>query len=115
MFLGMFRKLSKVLNQLKLFNNHNQIYVAESYKYLGTIIIPSLKLGLQFAKAYKQMSTKLKLIRKLKYYLNAATKQILISLIQPTIKYNCLPNLNFTKTQKEKLKHVGKASRKHSW
>ena len=61
------------------------------------------------------MSTKLKLLRKLKYYLNAATKRIFISLIQPTIKYNCLTNLNFTKTKKEKLEYVGQASRKHSW
>ena len=50
------------------------------------------------------MSTKLKLLRKLKHYLNdAATKRVFISLIQPTIKYNYLTNYNFTKTQKKEL------------
>ena len=50
------------------------------------------------------MSTKLKLLRKLEYYLNdAATKGIFISLIQLTKMCCCLTNLNFRKTQEEKL------------
>ena len=50
------------------------------------------------------MSTKWKLLRKSKYSLNdLATKQVFISQIHPAIKYNCLTNPNFTKTQEEKL------------
>ena len=50
------------------------------------------------------MSTKLKLLRKLKHYLNdPATKRVFMSLTQPSIKYKYLAIHNFTKTQKEKL------------
>ena len=46
------------------------------------------------------MSTKLKLFRNLKHYLNdTATKRIFLSLIQSTTKYNCLTNLNFPKAE----------------
>ena len=38
------------------------------------------------------------------YYLNdVTTKQVFISHIQPTIKYNCLTNANFTKTRNKKM------------
>lgn len=51
---GTSRKLSTVPNLLILFNNHSQIYVADSYKYFGTIVNLWLNLKLQFDKAYKQ-------------------------------------------------------------
>lgn len=51
--LGISIKLLTVHSQLKLFYNHTQIYVAESYKYLGTIINLSLNLGLKFDETYK--------------------------------------------------------------
>ena len=48
------------------------------------------------------MSTKLKLLRELRSYLNdAVNKGVFISLIKPTLRYNCLTNLNFTKTKKK--------------
>ena len=50
------------------------------------------------------MPTKLKLLRKFKYYLkNAASKRGFMSLIQPNIMHNYLTNHDFTKAQKEKL------------
>ena len=51
------RKLLTIPKQLKLSDNHTQIYVAESYKYLGTIINLSLNLGLKFDETYKQLFT----------------------------------------------------------
>ena len=67
--------LSTAPNLLILFYNHSQIYVAESHKYLDAIINLWLNLELQFNKAYKKMSTKWKLLRKSKYYLNDITKK----------------------------------------
>ena len=49
------------------------------------------------------MSTKLKLLRKIKHLNDTATKRVFISLIRSTIKYSYFKNLNSTKTQKEKL------------
>ena len=50
------------------------------------------------------MPTKLKLLRKFKYYFkNAASKRGFMSLIQPTIMNSYLTNHDFTKAQKEKL------------
>ena len=48
------------------------------------------------------MPTKLKLLRKFKYYFkNAAAKRGFMSLIQPTIMNNYLTNHDFTKAQKK--------------
>ena len=76
-------KLSRVCNQIQLFHNSTPIQVTKSYKYLGTSVNPYLHLGEQFDKTFKKMSTKLKLLKKLKHNLtNEATKSIMVSLIQ---------------------------------
>ena len=101
MFLGTSRKPLTLTSQLKLFYNYVQIRVAESYKYLDTIINSPLNLVLHFHESYKQMSAKLKLFRKSKQCLNgAATIGTFISFMQSSIKYNSFTNLNFTKTLK---------------
>ena len=50
------------------------------------------------------MSTKPKVCRKLKYNLTKKSiKSETVSLIQPSMKNNCLNYLKFTNTEKEKL------------
>ena len=70
-----------------------------------------------------KLLAKLKLLRKWRCYLNdAATELSFISLITPTIKFNCLTNKK-KKKKKEKLKkknsrkaeYVGQASWIHTW
>lgn len=83
--LGASQNLSTVCNQFQLFHNCTPIYVAKSYKCLGTNVSPSLNLAEEFDKTYKKMSVKLKL----KYNLtNEATKSMMVSLIQTSIKLN---------------------------
>ena len=107
MLLGTSKNLQKGRNSLELFYRNTPICVAKMYKYLGIRIDPTLHLGHQFDKMYKQVSSKLKLLNKLKQYLNdEATKRVYQSLIQPIIKYNCLTNLNLTDTQTKKFQSI---------
>lgn len=107
MLLGTSKKLQKNRSNLKLFYRNNAICVATKYKYLGTMIDQTLNLSYQFDKMYKQVASKLKLLNKLKLFLNdEATKRVYQSLIQPLMKYNCIVNLNFTDTQRKKLQSI---------
>lgn len=102
MLLGTSQKLSTVWNQIHLFYNSTPIHVVKSYKYLVTTVNLNLNLGEQFGKTYKKMSSKLKLLRQLKYNLTSkTTKSIMVLFIQP--KHNCLTHSKFTNTQREKL------------
>ena len=102
MLLGTSQKLSTDRNQIQLFFKSTAINVVKPYKYLVAIVNPNLNLGEQFDKTYKKMSTKLKLLGKLKCNLTSeATKIIILSPTQPSMKYNCLTHLKFTNTQKE--------------
>ena len=112
MLLGTSKKLKK--DYLDLIYGNTPIYVAEAYKYLGTIIDPNLHLTQQFNKMYKQVSAKRKLLNKLKQYLNEeAFKHVYNSLIRPLLTYNCLINLYFSnihintfKSLDERTKHI---------
>ena len=56
------------------------------------------------AKLTTKNITKTKLHRQLKYNLTSeTTKSIMVLFIQPNIKHNCLTQLKFTNTQREKL------------
>lgn len=56
------------------------------------------------AKLTTKNVTKTKLHRQLKYNLTSeTTKSIMVLFIQPNIKHNCLTQLKFTNTQREKL------------
>ncbi|XP_057305393.1 uncharacterized protein LOC130642322 [Hydractinia symbiolongicarpus] len=56
---------------------------------------------------YKKFSSKLRLLCKLKYFLNEeAIRRVYRSLIQSVIRYNCLSFLNLTATQSQKLRSL---------
>ena len=60
----------------------------------------------------KQVSGKLKLLNKLKQYLNEeAIKLVYNSLIRPLLTYNCLTNLYFSNTQIDKFKSLDKRTK----
>ena len=104
MLFGTDKRLSKVSKPLALFYDHVAIHVTNSYTYLGTIVDSSLTLNDQFDKMYKNASSKLKLLSKLKHYLtDEATKCVFKSIIQPGMRYNCLAFLNLNRTRKEQL------------
>lgn len=65
------------------------INVTTSYKYLGTVIDHTLYFGPQFDSMYKKSSSKLRLLCKLKYFLNEeAIRHVYRSIIQSVIRYN---------------------------
>jgi hypothetical protein len=107
MLFGTAKRLSLNVKILELFYRFTPIQYTTTYKYLGTTVDQTLNLGEQFNKMYKKASTKLRLLSKIKYFLtNRATHHVYQSVIQPGIKYNCITNLNLTKTQKQKLKSL---------
>ena len=112
MLLGTSKKTKKDRNHPDLIYGNTHIFVAEAYKYLGAIIDPNLHLTQQFDKMYKQVSAELKLLNKLKQYLNEeAIKHVYNSLIRPLLTYNCLTNLYFSNTQIEKFKSLDKRTK----
>ena len=107
MLFGTARRLSKNSQILELLYRFTPINYTTTYKYLGTVVDQTLNLGEQFNTMYKKASSKLKLLSHIKYFLTKrATQQVYFSVIQPGIKYNCITNLNLTRTQKEKLKSL---------
>ena len=107
MLFGTSKRLSKSRKKLELWYQSTPIHAVSSYKYLGTTLDPTLSLVTQFNNMYKKASSKLKLLSKLKFYLTyEATKRVYQSIILPGIKYNCIANLNFSQSQKNKLKSL---------
>ena len=47
--------------------------------------------------------------------LNEASKHIMMLLIQPSLKYNCLTHLKLTNTQKEKPSSFDRQTEKNDW
>ena len=89
---------------MNLFYEDTPVCVAETYKYLGTIVDPTLTLNAHLDKQYKSASTKLRLLERLQYYLTEeASNRIVTSIIQPGLTFNSLSNLSFTKTRKERF------------
>ena len=74
------------------------------YKYLGIEIDSSLNLNSHFEKCFKRASSRLRLLVKLRDYLDlTAAKAIYRSLILPTFTYSGILQLKLTDTQHKRL------------
>ena len=95
---------SRVLN---LYCNGTKINFTQSYKYLGTVLDQQLNLAANFDQKYKNASSKLGLLRKLKPLMTfKAADAVYASAIIPALIYNCIVQLNLTRTQLKKLKSI---------
>ena len=84
--------------------NDMEIQKASSYKYLGVQIDSTLNMNTYFDKCYKNASSRLNLLAKLREQLDVkAAKAIYESMILPTFTYCGILLLYNTRTQSEKL------------
>ena len=103
MLFGTPKKLAKC-DELNLCYNGVKINNTTRYKYLGTNVDQCLNLNDLFENTYKKMSARLRLLSKLR--MNLTIKSTLTTyqmIIVPSFLFNCIVNLNFTRTQKGKL------------
>ena len=63
MLFGSSKRLAKNPEQLRLTYNGTDIYFTKRYKYLGTIVDPSLILNDDFMKSYKKASSRIKMFQ----------------------------------------------------
>ena len=70
MLFGTSKRLSNT-NELDIFYRGKKIVCTSSYKYLGSLIDPSLNLNEFFNKTYKKASTRLRLLEKMRIFLTA--------------------------------------------
>ena len=80
------------------------ITTTEVYKYLGVLVDSSLNLNSNFDSCYKRAAGRLRLLEKLRIYLDqAAANAIYCSMILPTLAYCGILHLQLTQTQINKL------------
>ena len=104
MLFGTSKNVSKHLDEFEIYVNGTKINSTKQYKYLGVPIDSSLNMNSFFDACYKKASTRLSLLAKLRYMLNAkAAKSIYHSMILPTFTYCGLHLLQLTPTQENKL------------
>ena len=103
-------EISKELVKCNKFNlsyNALKINNTTSYKYLGWRIDQTITLNDRFEKAYRKMSSHI-----LPIPLSDLTKKATLSVYQTKIVllflFNCTVNMNFTRTQMEKLHSLRK-------
>ena len=101
---GTSQNLSKYPTELNLLYRHSKINFTKRYKYLGTIVDPTLALNDNFNNNYKKASSRLRLLSNLRLNLtNDAAKQVYENMILPLLLFNSTVKLNHTMTQKKKL------------
>ena len=94
------KRLSTV-NNVNIFCHLNMINQANSYMYLGNNINSNLKLNENFDKKYKKASGRMRLLTKVRPYLNqAAAFEIFNMMIVALLTYCSIINLNCTLTHK---------------
>ena len=106
--LGNSKRIVTVTAELKDLNlscNGTKMNFTQSCKYLGTVLDQKLHLAANFNQKYKEVSPKLGVLRKLKPLMTIKTANaVYASAIIPTLIYNCIVQLNLTRTQLKKLK-----------
>ena len=110
MLLGTSKRIATVTPEsrdLNLSCNGTKINCTQSYKYLGTVLDQQLNLAAYFDQKYKNASSKLGLLRKLKPLMTIkAANAVYTNTIIPALLYNCIVQLNLTQTQLKKLKSI---------
>ena len=104
MLFGTAKRLAKNERNLEVLYNNVVLNQTIQYKYLATTIDPTLQLTDNFNRSYKKASSRLRLLESLKHYLTSdACKCVYESMIVPILTYNCIVNLNLTRSKVNKL------------
>ena len=100
MLFGTSKRLSKLTVNLNICYGGETLNQTNRYKYLGTLLDPSLSLNDNFNVTYKKASSRLRLLEVLKENLtDKARKCVYQSMVVPLLTYNCIANLNLNRTQ----------------
>ena len=87
--------------------NGTRLNQTTSYKYLGVHLDSTLALNEIFKSKYKKLSSRLRLLSKLRPNLTfQAAKKIYISIVVPVFTYCEIVNLNLSRTSTEKLERI---------
>ena len=101
------KRLKQNPEKLHLKYNGKDINFTTNYKYLGTILDPTLNLKDNFRKTYKKVSSRLKMLYNIKEILSSKVrKKIYTTMILPLLTYHCTVDLTFTEWKLAKLKSV---------
>ena len=107
MLFGTSQRLAKLDTTLELYYRGQRIHNTDKYKYLGNVVDPALSLNLDFDQKYKKTSSRLRLLNKVRPFLNViAAKKIFEAMIIPVITYCQSLHASMTRTQKSKLKSL---------
>ena len=102
---GTAQRIQKCTEPLCISNEHGQISITSTYKYLGVQLDSSLNLNSDFDAKYKKASGRLRLLAKIRNHLDIeSTKSIYRSMVLPVLTYCGILNLKLTRTQENKLK-----------
>ena len=95
MLFGTSKRVSKLTVNLNICYGGETLNQTNRYKYLGTLLDPSLSLNDNFNVTYKNASSHLRLMEVLKENLTDKTRKCLYqSVLVPPLTYNCIANLN---------------------
>ena len=94
-------------SKLNVYFNGSLVIVTTSYTHLGTEINHHLNMDEQFNKAYRSMSSKLHLLKKLlQNYTFQVAKSVYQSVVVPIFSFDCIVNLNISRSKVEKLSSI---------
>ncbi|XP_057299458.1 uncharacterized protein LOC130630077 [Hydractinia symbiolongicarpus] len=112
MVFGTQKRLSMYSRQMNLYYNDVPISSTTHYKYLGTVLDPSLNMNENFNTIYKRASNKLRLLSSLKMGLTAdAVRKIYTAIILPGLSYCSNVQLKFSDTQIKRLESIDNRAR----
>ena len=104
MLFGTSKRLSKLIVNLNICYGGETLNQTNRYKYLGTLLDPSLSLNDNFNGTYKKAYSRLCLLEVLKENLtDKARKCVYQSMVVLLLMYNCIANLNLNRTQLGRL------------
>ena len=109
---GTHQKLTKIPRDIKIVYDNQTINTTKSYKYLGVEINASLNLNTHIDKNFKKMSSRLKLLRKIRPYLTMkGTKCVLSHMIMPVMTYCSMLKLSYSETQLNRIRSFERRSK----
>ena len=101
------RRKSAKNSDLNVYFNGSPINLTTSYTYLGTEIDHHINMNEKFNKSYKSMSSRLHLLKKLQQNITfEAAKSVYQSTVVPIFSFDCIVNLNISKSKIEKLSPI---------
>ena len=112
MILGTSKRIREAGSVLNVNFNGQPISNVSQYKYLGNIIDQNLNFSKNFERVYKKASGRLKLLKRLRYFLTMkAAYDVYSMMIVPLLTYRGSVKLTYTKTQQNKFGYLERRAR----